>query len=114
PITSLSQSPLVSGRVYGLALSTGGDIGQGTEIGVGRWVEVNAAAVTDANGNISLRQAQLAQHFTGYSRPEDMDLDPVACGRGQVRACWTTTGRMTNGGGSAVEGAAVYGEVMCL
>jgi len=114
PITSLSQSPLASGRLYGLALSTGGDNGQGTEIGVGRWAEVNAAPVTDANGNISLRQAQLAQHFTGYYRPEDMDLDPTAFARGQVRVCWTNTGRMTNGGGSEVEGAAVYGEVMCL
>ena len=114
PITSLSQSPLASGRVYGLALSTGGDIGQGTEIGVGRWIEVNAVAVTDASGNISLRQAQLTQHFTGYYRPEDMDLDPIAFARGEVRACWTNTGRMTNGGGSSVEGAAVYGEVMCL
>jgi secreted PhoX family phosphatase len=114
PITDLSQSPLTVGRVFGLALSTGNDNGQGTEIGVGTWIEVSAAAVSDANGNINLRKAQLAQHFTGNYRPEDMDLDPIAFARGEVRACWTNTGRMTNGGNSVVEGAAVYGEVMCL
>jgi hypothetical protein len=114
PISDLSQSPLASGRVFGLTLSTGGDNGQGTEIGVGRWVEVDTAPVTDANGNINLRRAQLAQHFSGNYRPEDMDLDPIAFARGDVRACWTNTGRMTNGGNSVVEGAAVYGEVMCL
>src|SRR5262249_33991958 len=75
---------------------------------------VNAALVTDGNGNINLRAAALSQHFTGYYRPEDMDRDPIAAELGHVRVCWTNTGRMTNGGKSVVEGAAGYGEVMCL
>jgi secreted PhoX family phosphatase len=114
PISDLTQSPLAVGQVYGLAVGTGGDVGQGADIGVGRWVAVDASHITDANGNISLRAAAIAQHFTGYYRPEDMDLDPIAFARGQVRACWTNTGRMTHGGNSVVEGAAVYGEVLCL
>ena len=114
PISDLSQSPLATGQVYGLAVGTGGDVGQGTEIGVGRWIPVDTTLITDSNGNIGLRTAVLAQHFTGYYRPEDMELDPIALADGQVRACWTNTGRMTNGGRSTVEGAAVYSEVMCL
>ena len=113
-ISDLSQSPFASGQVYGLAVGTGGDAGQGTEIGAGRWILVDTTLITDPNGNISLRTAALAQHFTGYYRPEDMDLDPLAFADGKVSACWTNTGRMTNGGNSASEGSAVYGEVLCL
>jgi hypothetical protein len=97
-----------------LVVGSNGDNGQGTEIGVGVWVAINAATYTDGNGNIVLRSAQAALHFTGYYRPEDMDIDPVAAEQGQFRACWTNTGRTTNGGGSLVENAATYGEVMCI
>ena len=91
-----------------------GDYGQGTEIGQGVWVEVNALTYADANGNVILRNAQAALRFTGYYRPEDMEIDPVAVARGQVRACWANTGRMSNGGGSVVETGSIAGEVMCL
>jgi secreted PhoX family phosphatase len=43
-----------------------------------------------------------------------MDLDPLAAEQGVKRVCWTNTGNMTNGAGSAVEGAANYGELLCL
>ncbi len=117
PITSLDQSPFVSGTLYGLRVGTRNgntDYGQGSEIGKGIWVPIVPAAVTDANGNIILGNAQLALKLTGYYRPEDMDRDPIAAVQGIVRVCWTNTGRMTNGVGSAIEDGANYAEVMCL
>ena len=68
----------------------------------------------DASGNIILRTAQTLQRFTGYYRPEDMDIDPIAREQGVFRACWANTGRMSHGGGSLLENSAVYSEVMCL
>ncbi len=114
PITDPTLSPFASGRVYGLRVGNANDYGQGSEIGYGVWTAVPAATYVDANGNINLRKAQGDLKFTGYYRPEDMDMDPIAAGRGQVRVCWTNTGRMSNGGGSIVETSAIYGEVMCL
>jgi secreted PhoX family phosphatase len=114
PITVPAQSPLASGRLYGLRVGSAGDNGQGTEIGQGTWVEINPLTFADANGNVILRNAQVALKFTGYYRPEDMDFDPIAMERGEARACWTNTGRMSNGGGSAVETGSILGEVMCL
>jgi len=118
PITVPAMSPLVSGSVYGLRVAAAGSSnwGQGAEIGKGAWTLVNlaAAGVVDATGNVILRNAQLLQKFTGYYRPEDMDIDPVARANGVFRACWANTGRLSHAGGSTVENAAVYGEVMCL
>jgi uncharacterized protein DUF839 len=119
PITVPAMSPLASGTIFGLRVAAANgstNWGQGAEIGKGAWTLVNAAAtgVTDAAGNIILRNAQAAQRFTGYYRPEDMDVDPIARAHGVFRACWTNTGRLDFGGGSAVENSAVYGEVMCL
>ena len=68
----------------------------------------------DANGNIVLRDAQARCKLTGYYRPEDMDIDPIALSNGEVRVCWANTGRMSNGGGSVEKPASIYGEVMCL
>ncbi len=113
-ITDPTLSPLASGTLYGLRVGNAGDYGQGTEIGGGVWVPVDPMTYSDANGNIVLRNAQLALKFTGYYRPEDMAIDPIAAERGEVRVCFTATGRMSYGGGSAVETAATYGEVMCL
>src|SRR5262245_55611388 len=118
PITIPAMSPFASGTIYGLRVAASGssNYGQGAEIGKGAWTLVNAAAtgVTDANGNIILRNAQTLQRFTGYYRPEDMDVDPIALAKGVFRVCWANTGRLSHAGGSAVENAAVYGEVMCL
>jgi len=118
PITVPATSPLVSGSIYGLRVAATGSSnwGQGAEIGKGAWTLVNQAApgVADAAGNVVLRTAQLLQKFTGYYRPEDMDIDPIAGANGVFRACWANTGRLSHSGASVVENSAVYGEVMCL
>ncbi|MBS1817860.1 MAG: DUF839 domain-containing protein [Acidobacteria bacterium] len=117
PITVPGASPLAQGTVYGLrvAASASSRWGQGAETGKGAWVavDVNGANVIDVNGNIVLQTAQKLQKFTGYYRPEDMDLDPVALADGVFRACWANTGRMAFNGGLA-ETSDVQAEVMCL
>ncbi|MEM4658327.1 MAG: DUF839 domain-containing protein [Candidatus Methanosuratincola sp.] len=116
-INDPAQSPFASGKIYGMRLGTRSgntDWGQGSETGKGIWIEVNPKNHMDAHGNIILRDAQSALGFTGYYRPEDMDIDPIAANDGKIRVCWTNTGRMTNGVGSAIENAANYGEVLCL
>ena len=118
PVTIPGMSPLASGTIFGLRVAAAGSSnwGQGAEIGKGSWTLVNqaAAGVVDANGNVILRNAQALQRFTGFYRPEDMDIDPIAAEKGVFRACWANTGRTSHAGGSTVENGAVYGEVMCL
>ena len=118
PITVPALSPFASGSVFGLRVAAQGSAnwGQGAETGNGAWVAVNAAAqgVTDANGNIILRNAQALQKFTGYYRPEDMDIDPIALEDGIFRACWANTGRMSHTDSSLVENSGVKAEIMCL
>jgi len=118
PVTVPAQSPLAAGTIFGLRVGAAGSSnwGQGAEIGKGSWTAVNLAGlnVVDPNGNVILRNAQALQRFTGYYRPEDMDIDPIAAEKGVFRACWANTGRESHSGGSAVENSAVYGEVMCL
>ena len=119
PVTQPQLSPLVSGTVFGLRVAAANgstNWGQGAEVGKGRWVAVdtNPAGIVDVNGNINLRTAQGLQKFTGYYRPEDMDIDPIAAGAGVFRACWANTGRLNFGGGSLVENSAVHGEILCL
>ncbi|HKE85750.1 MAG TPA: alkaline phosphatase PhoX [Vicinamibacterales bacterium] len=118
PITVPAQSPLAAGTVYGLRVAASGSSnwGQGAETGYGAWVKVDLAGanVVDANGNIILRNAQLLQKFTGYYRPEDMDIDPIALEDGVFRACWANTGRMSHTDSSLVENSGVLAEIMCL
>src|SRR5262245_19926558 len=118
PITVPAQSPFASGTVYGLRVAASGSSnwGQGAETGNGAWVAVNlaGAGVMDGKGNIILRNAQLLQKFTGYYRPEDMDIDPIAKAEGVFRACWANTGRMSHTDSSLVENSAVATEIMCL
>lgn len=113
PITDPTLSPFATGKIYGMRVGDS-DYGQGTEIGKGTWVAADAAAYTDANGNINLRAFAAASKLTGYYRPEDMDLDEKALSTGKVKMCWTNTGRMSNGGNSVVETGAIYGEVVCM
>ncbi|HYZ84207.1 MAG TPA: alkaline phosphatase PhoX, partial [Bryobacteraceae bacterium] len=110
--TTPANSPYASGKIYGLRLGTSGtDYGQGSEVGVGRWVLIETAP--DSNGNINLRAAAATNKLTGYYRPEDMDLDTMALARGIVRFCWANTGRMTNGGSSMTERGGNPGEILC-
>jgi secreted PhoX family phosphatase len=113
-ITDPAQSPFVAGQLFGLKVGSNGDNGQGTEIGQGVWADIDEIANMDLNANIVLRRAQATLRLTGYYRPEDMDIDPIARSNDEVRVCWANTGRMTNGGGSVEETAATYGEIMCL
>ena len=115
-ITNPADSPFAAGTIYGLKVGIASNNGQGAEIGTGKWTEVNKAGtgVTDASGNIDLRTAQKLQKFSGYYRPEDMDLDPLAFQEHEIRFCWAATGRMSNGGGSEVETDNIFGEVMCI
>ena len=118
PITVPALSPLAAGLVYGLRVAAQGSTnwGQGAETGNGAWVAVNLAnaGVQDGQGNIILRTAQVAQRFTGYYRPEDMDIDPIAEKEGVFRACWANTGRMSHTDSSIVENSGVKAEIMCL
>lgn len=118
PITQAYLSPFAAGTIYGLRVAAAGSSnwGQGAEIGKGLWrlVDTAPSGVVDASGNIILRNAQTLQKFTGYYRPEDMDIDPIALEAGVFRACWANTGRESHSGGSSVENSAVYGEVMCV
>jgi hypothetical protein len=103
PITNLNQSPLVAGKVYGLRLgkrSGNTDYGQGSNTGLGTWVEV-----VNAN-NANLRAAAASLKLTGYYRPEDADIDLRALAQGQVRFCANNTGN---------EGTDhQWGETICL
>jgi hypothetical protein len=88
-ITSLAESPLVDGKVYGLRLgkrSSNTDYGQGSELGKGVWVEISPSYDAD------LRAAAAANLLTGYYRPEDLNLDLQALAEGKVRFCGNNTG----------------------
>jgi len=102
-ITDLSQSPLSSGKVYGLRLgkrSSNTDYGQGTNTGQGTWIEV-----VDAN-NANLRAAAATLKLTGYYRPEDAEVDREALSEGHVRFCANNTGN---------EGQdRLWGEAICV
>jgi len=101
-ITTLADSPLVSGSVHALQVScrdSRQQFGQGCEIGNGAWISVDAAtARADAD----------AVGATGYYRPEDLHRDPVYEAPSDfpeaIRFCWTNTGN---------EGASNFGEVIC-
>ena len=106
PITSLDQSPLVSGSIYGLrvgAYSGNTDYGQGTSTGFGTWQPVCSGG---ACSNIDLRPLGLSSHLTGFYRPEDAAVDPAQAAMGYVRVCWTNTGNEENGQD--------WGEVLCF
>jgi secreted PhoX family phosphatase len=91
PITSLSQSPLAGGTVYGLRLGLragGTDYGQATQTGFGKWITMGNTPDLDLR---AMSQAP-ATLLTGYYRPEDLDVDQGALARGQVRFCGNNTG----------------------
>jgi hypothetical protein len=99
PITDLTQSPYGAGEVYGLRIGLGNDYGQGREYGVGQWIHLPHTT------NPNLEAAGLAAGLSGYYRPEDMDLDPIATAKGNVRLCSNDTGDEENH---------LYGQTICI
>jgi secreted PhoX family phosphatase len=88
-VEGIANSPLVTGSIYGLRLgkrSGNTDYGQASETGLGTWVLVTSAP------NTNLRAAAATLKLTGYYRPEDFEIDPVALTDGNVRFCANNTG----------------------
>jgi hypothetical protein len=103
PITDLTDSPLRSGSIAGLRLgrrSGNTDFGQGTNSGLGTWIPVPSAPDPD------LRAQAAALDLTGFYRPEDAEIDPVALGAGSVRWCANNTGNESND--------RLWGETICV
>jgi len=103
-ISDLSQSPLTSGKVYGLRLgkrSGNTDYGQGTQTGLGVWV-----AIPNNGNNENLRTHAATLKLTGYYRPEDNEVDPEALAHGFVRFCGNNTGNESNDKN--------WGETICM
>jgi Alkaline phosphatase PhoX len=107
PITSLAASPLASGKIYGLrvGIQGKGDYGQATQTGMGAWVEVEGS---------NLRAAAVSSNLTGYYRPEDFDIDPVALASGMVRWCGNNTGNESPAVPDPVIDGHTYGETVCV
>ena len=105
PITSLAQSPFAGGTVSVMRLGTRTnftDYGQGSNTGAGKWVPLT----TPANPvTWDLDAAAKVVGMTGFYRPEDMDLDPLAWADGRIRACWNNTGN---------DAASNWGETLCF
>jgi hypothetical protein len=102
PITSLDESPLTAGTIYGLRLgkrgtAPGTDYGQGSQTGLGSWIAVPGLDLTSQAGTLKL---------TGYYRPEDLELDFATIEAGDVRLCANNTGNE--------EIDQNYGETICL
>jgi hypothetical protein len=99
PITDLSQSPYAAGQLYGLRVGPGNNYGQGREFGFGQWIPLPDAP------NPNVEEEGRTAGLTGYFRPEDLSLDPVALANGNVRMCSPDTGDETNH---------LYGQVVCI
>ena len=93
-ITTLSDSPLASGSIYGLQLGlrTPADSGQGTQTGRGKWIQVCADGSATPCANVDLRGATTSLKLNGYYRPEDLEVDPWALASGDVKVCGNNTG----------------------
>jgi Bacterial protein of unknown function (DUF839) len=106
PITDLAQSPLASGEVHVLRVglrSGGTDFGQGSNSGAGKWIPLTTPA--DPTTFNLAATALAAGGYTGYYRPEDIDLDPLAWADGRIRFCWNNTGN---------DAQQNWGETLCL
>jgi secreted PhoX family phosphatase len=102
-LQGLANSPLAAGSVYGLRLgkrSGKTDYGQATQTGLGTWIFVTSTA------NANLRAAAATLKLTGYYRPEDSEIDPVALSDGKVRWCSNNTGNEIQDH--------TWGETICL
>jgi secreted PhoX family phosphatase len=85
--------------VFGLRVGLGTNYGQGREFGFAQWIPLPHA------DNPNLETEGLAAGLTGYFRPEDADLDPLALAKGDVRLCSPDTGDESNH---------LYGQVVCI
>ena len=109
-ITSLSQSPFVSGSVSALKIghrSGDTDWGQGSNTGQGSWVPVcnDTTSLPSACTNLDLGGFANSLRLTGYYRPEDLHYDPAALQAGNVRLCGNNTGNEANHN---------FGETVCF
>ena len=103
-----ADSPLGAGKVYGLRVGIrgSGDYGEGTETGMGAWIQVCDGTATCGD----LRALALTNFLTAYYRPEDMERDLFALGDGQVKWCANNTGNEFSGGNSGH----TWGNAICL
>jgi len=99
PITDLAQSPYAAGSVFGLRVGRSDNYGQGREFGFGQWIALRGG------DNPDLEAQGLEAGLTGYYRPEDADLDPIALRHGMVRVCSNDTGDEENH---------LYGQTICI
>jgi hypothetical protein len=89
-ISSLSQSPYNSGKVYSLRVGQGSNSGQGDAYGIGSW---SLLASLNSASSQELRALATPNNRTGYYRPEDIAIDEAALAAGDVRFCGNNTGR---------------------
>lgn len=93
------SSPLAAGTLSAIRIGNAGsstNYGQANQRGLGKWIgPINPA---DA------RASAEASDATGFYRPEDLHLDPIALAAGNIRFCWANTG---------VSSQQNYGEVLC-
>jgi Bacterial protein of unknown function (DUF839) len=101
-ISSLSQSPYNSGKVYSLRVGQGSNSGQGDAYGIGGW---SLLASLTSSSSQQLRSLATANNRTGYYRPEDIAIDEAAFASGNVRFCGNNTGR---------DAARYWGETVCF
>ena len=99
PISDLSQSPYVSGALFGLRVGPAAKYGQGREFGLGQWLPLPGGNDPDLEGQ------GLTVGLSGYYRPEDADVDPIALQNGTVRVCGNDTGDETNH---------LFGQTVCI
>jgi hypothetical protein len=106
-INVLDDSPLVAGSVsvfrVGAPSDSVDDLGQGPTTGAGKWAPLTTPA--DPSTFKLAAAAIAAGGYTGFYRPEDMDLDPAAFDRGKRRMCWNNTGN---------DAEERWGETLCL
>ena len=93
--------------MYGLQVGIrgSGDNGEGTEVGLGRWVNVCNGTVACGN----LRAATTTNKLTGFYRPEDAEKDLFALADGQVKWCINNTGNE-----ASLNSGHTWGNAVCV
>ena len=100
-VANKDLSPFAAGKLYALQIGSkggGGNVGQGNQLGEGRWVLITPGPT------LSVRAAAAGVKATGYYRPEDLEGDSIAATDGSFRFCWNNTG---------VSSRKNWGEVLC-